>query len=426
MQPKDVIELSGVSKKYHLYDAPGDRLREFLSPRGRKLHREHWAIREVSLKVRRGETFCIVGENGSGKSTLLKLMVGILQPSGGQVDIRGRVTALLELGSGFNPEFTGRQNVFLNGAILGFAARDVSSKLDRILEFAEIGAYIDQPVKTYSSGMVVRLAFAVAVHMDPDILIVDEALAVGDIYFRQRCMRKIHELRSHGVTIVYVTHDVADVKALGDRALWLHRGGAMEIGDAREVAVKYLAWLVRKDSEHQRMDAGAARPVGAPLPSAEVVSRFSEHVLRHGEGGAEILGIQACDERDRPVSEIGTPCRLAVRISARAAQEVALPIVGVNIRREGVDFSGSNTLRENVQLPPMKPGDILTVDFHFHLPEMAAARLTLTPGVGDGTLLEFRIHDIVEDAIDVRVLPGPSPPYGYMSIPCVSVTTTRH
>src|ERR1039457_3061155 len=196
MQPMDVIELSGVSKKYNLYDAPGDRLREFLSPRRRQYHREHWAIRDVSVKIRKGETFCIVGENGSGKSTLLKLMVGILQPTSGAVEIRGRVTALLELGSGFNPEFTGRQNVFLNGAILGLPAREVAAKLNEILEFAEIGAYIDQPVKTYSSGMVVRLAFAVAVHLDPDILIVDEALAVGDIYFRASWIKSWNSRRS--------------------------------------------------------------------------------------------------------------------------------------------------------------------------------------------------------------------------------------
>jgi ABC-type polysaccharide/polyol phosphate transport system ATPase subunit len=418
------IELKAVSKRYDLYDRPADRLKGFLGFRASR--REHWAVRGVSLEIGAGETFCIVGENGSGKSTLLKLMLGVLRPTSGSVEIRGRVTALLELGSGFNPEFTGRSNVFLNGAILGLSAREVSGRLDAILEFAEIGAFIDEPLKTYSSGMAVRLAFAVAVHMSPDILIVDEALAVGDIYFRQRCMRKIHELRSRGVTIVYVTHDVADVKALGDRALWIHAGNAMEIGDAREVAVKYLAWLVRKDSEHLRMDAGAPRPAGAPFRPAEVISRLPGGALRHGEGGAEILGVEACNEQGEPVSEIRTPGRLAVRISARAAKEVALPIVGVLLRIDGVEFSGSNTLREDVQLPPMRPGDIFTVDFHFHLPEMAATRLTLTPGVGDGTLLEFRVYDMVEDAIDVRVLPGPLPPYGYMRIPCVSVATTRH
>jgi len=417
------IELKAVSKKYDLYSRPTDRVKGVLGFRGNR--REHWAVRDVSLEIRPGETFCIVGENGSGKSTLLKLMLGILRPTSGEVEIRGRVTALLELGSGFNPEFTGRSNVFLNGAILGLSKREVSERFNDILEFAEIGAYIDQPVKTYSSGMMVRLAFAVAVHLAPDILIVDEALAVGDIYFRQRCMRKIHELRSKGVTIVYVTHDVADVKALGDRALWIHRGNAMEIGDARDVAVQYLAWLVRKDSEHLLLDAGASHPSSAPFRPPEVISGLAKHAMRHGDGAAEILGIQACNERGEPVTEIRTPCRLVARVSARAAREVALPILGVLIRIEGVDFFGSNTLREDVQLPPMKPGDIFTADFHFHLPEMAATRLTLTPGIGDGTLLEFRVHDIVEDAIDLRVLPGPLPVYGYMRFPCVSVATTR-
>jgi lipopolysaccharide transport system ATP-binding protein len=417
------IELKDVSKKYDLYGRPADRVKGFLGLSANR--REHWAVRGVSLEIRPGETFCIVGENGSGKSTLLKLMLGTVRPTAGSVEIRGRVTALLELGSGFNPEFTGRSNVFLNGAILGLSKREINERLDRILEFAEIGAYIDQPVKTYSSGMAVRLAFAVAVHMTPDVLIVDEALAVGDVYFRQRCMRKIHELRSKGVTIVYVTHDVADVKAIGDRALWLHQGKAMEMGDAREVAVKYLAWLVRKDSDHLRVDAGAARPVGEPFQPPEVISGFPKGALRHGEGGAEILGVEACNERGEPVSEIRTPCRLTVRISARADREVALPIFGVLIRIDGVDFSGSNTLREDVQLPPMRPGDVFTADFHFHIPEMAPTRLTLTPGVGDGTLLDFRVYDMLEDAIVVRVLPGALPLYGYMRIPCVSVAETR-
>jgi hypothetical protein len=173
------------------------------------------------------------------------------------------------------------------------------------------------------------------------------------------------------------------------------------------------------------VDAAAARPSGAPFRPEEVIADFPGRVLRHGEGSAEILGVQACDERGDSVSAIRTPCRLAVRISARAVREVALPIIGVLLRLEGVDFSGSNTLREDVQLPRMRPGDIFTADFHFHLPEMAATRLTITPGIADGTLLEFRLCDMVEDAVEVRVEPGPVPPYGYMRIPCVSVTSTR-
>src|SRR5579871_1068991 len=193
-----MIEIDGVSKVYKLYRQPGDRLKQAAWLGRRPFYREHWALRDISLEIKKGETFCIVGENGSGKSTLLKLIAGILQPTSGSMRIGGRLTALLELGAGFNPEFTGRQNLFLNGALLGLSTREVEESIDGILDFAEIGSYIDQPVKAYSSGMVVRLGFALAVQLNPEILVVDEALAVGDVYFRHRCMRKIHELRARG------------------------------------------------------------------------------------------------------------------------------------------------------------------------------------------------------------------------------------
>ena len=189
-----VVNFRNVSKSYSIYDTPGDRLTELVSGNRLKRHRDFWALRDVSFEIDRGETFCILGENGSGKSTLLQLVAGILQPTSGSVEVKGRISALLELGAGFNPEFTGRDNVYLNGAILGLSTREVDSFYDSIVDFAEIGDFIHQPVKTYSSGMVVRLAFAVAIHVKPEILLVDEALSVGDIYFRQRCMRKVHEL----------------------------------------------------------------------------------------------------------------------------------------------------------------------------------------------------------------------------------------
>ena len=191
----NAVEFQGVSKSYAIYDAPGDRLKELLSLNRLKRHKDFWALHDLTFEVKRGETFCIVGENGSGKSTMLQLVAGILQPSSGTVAVNGRVSALLELGAGFNPEFTGRDNVYLNGSILGLSKRQIDERYKDIASFAEIGDFINQPVKTYSSGMVVRLAFAVAINVDPEILLVDEALAVGDIYFRQRCMRKVHELR---------------------------------------------------------------------------------------------------------------------------------------------------------------------------------------------------------------------------------------
>jgi ABC-type polysaccharide/polyol phosphate transport system ATPase subunit len=422
----DVIELAGVSKKYKMYHRPGERLKELLFLNRRRYHREHWAVRDVSLSIRAGEMFCVIGENGSGKSTLLKLMLGILQPTAGIVKLRGRVTALIELGLGFNPEFTGRANVYMNGAILGLSKAQTAEKLKSILEFAEIGSYIDQPVKTYSSGMIVRLAFAVAVHLDPDILIVDEALAVGDIYFRQRCMRKIHELRSRGVTIVYVTHDMGDVKMLGDRAVWLRNGQVMELGDARAVATNYLAALVKKDSDYLRSKNLTASVMSRePHRPKEIVTWLPAVIRRHGDGRAEILGIQVCDDCGRPLDSIQTPSSIIVRISARARQELPLPIVGVLLRVHGADFTGTNTSREEFQLPPMLPGDTCTVDFHLKLPELSAAGFTLTPAVADGTLVEFQLCDMVEDAIEVSVLSSKDPVYGYMHLPCLTVHASR-
>ena len=192
--PQPIVEFRGVSKTYPIYSSPSARLKELACLNRISFHRDFSALDDVSFEIQRGETFCIVGENGSGKSTLLQIIAGILYPSKGDVFVGGRVAALLELGTGFNPEFTGRQNVYLNAAIFGLSKKEIDAKFSRIEEFAEIGEFIDQPVKTYSSGMAVRLAFAVAIHVDPEILLVDEALSVGDIYFRQRCMRKVHEL----------------------------------------------------------------------------------------------------------------------------------------------------------------------------------------------------------------------------------------
>lgn len=422
----ELIELTGISKKYRIYNHPGDRLKELATLNRRRFHKEHWAVRDLSLSIRRGETFCVIGENGSGKSTLLQLMAGILEPTAGTLRVRGRVTALLELGSGFNPEFTGRENVHLNGAILGFTSAEIERKLASIFAFAEIGSYVDQPVRTYSSGMAVRLAFAVAVHLDPDILIVDEALAVGDIYFRQRCMRKIHELRARGVTIVYVTHDIADVKALGHRTLWLDHGRAVELGDSADVAHDYLAAILKKDAD--RMGRGEGPPAGTAVAYTEpreVVVSLPSAARRHGDRRAEVLGIQVCDDQGRPVQALRTPAQVLIRISVRANDHLKLPIVGFLMRTEqGVDFAGTNTTREGIQMPPMRPGQMATVDFRVRLPELAASRFTVTPGIAEGTLLDFQFCDMVESAAAIDVLPGDRPVFGYMHIPCSVIAAT--
>ena len=297
----NAVEFQGVSKSYAIYDAPGDRLKELLSLNRLKRHQDFWALHDVTFEVKRGETFCVVGENGSGKSTLLQMVAGILHPTSGTVAIDGRVSALLELGAGFNPEFSGRDNVYLNGSILGLTTRQIDQRYNDITAFAEIGSFIDQPVKTYSSGMVVRLAFAVAINVDPEILLVDEALAVGDIYFRQRCMRKVHELRQRGITILFVSHAVSDVKAIGDRVLWLDHGKMIDIGEPDRVVSKYLAAMTEKDSTYLRRksESDPQSRHGGPVCAPEVVDTIPNIDHRFGDGRAEIMGIAVLDEQGR-------------------------------------------------------------------------------------------------------------------------------
>ncbi len=417
----DLIELQAVSKKYAIYERPGDRLRELLTLNRRRYHQEHWAVRDLTLNIARGETFCIIGQNGSGKSTLLQLIAGILEPTSGEVRVHGRITALLELGAGFNPEYTGRENVHLSGAILGFAAGEIDKKLDEILAFAEIGEFVDQPVRTYSSGMMVRLAFAVAVHLDPDILIVDEALAVGDICFRQRCMRKIHEMRNRGVTIVYVTHDVSDAKALGHRVLWLDHGRVAALGDPADVTEKYWTSLFAKDASRLRAAQGRATQPAYAEP-AQVVTSLAPSARRHGDGRAEVLGISVMDDREQPIDAVRTPARLLVRVSVRAREAIRLPIIGIMLcTGEGVDFTGANTASEELEVPPLEPGQTATVDFRIRLPELAPRRFTFAPAICEGTLLDFTVCDLVEEAAAIQVLPGEAAVTGYMRIPCAGV-----
>jgi ABC-type polysaccharide/polyol phosphate transport system ATPase subunit len=417
----NAVEFQGVSKSYAIYDAPGDRLKELLSLNRLKRHKDFRALHDIAFEVRRGETFCIVGENGSGKSTLLQLIAGILQPTRGTVAVNGRVSALLELGAGFNPEFSGRDNVYLNGSILGLTKRQIDARYPAIESFAEIGDFINRPVKTYSSGMVVRLAFAVAINVDPEILLVDEALAVGDIYFRQRCMRKVHELRTRGVTILFVSHAVSDVKAIGDRALWLDHGRLVEIGDPDRVVSKYLAAMTEKDSTYLLMKSGGDEKLARAesFRAPEIVETIPNIDHRFGDGRAEILGIAVLDELGRPLHMLDPSTRIVVRISVRAKAGLPLPIVGFMLRNQlGMDFAGTNTAREGYELPPMEPGDVFTVDFHLDLPELYPASFSFSPAIAEGTLLAYAMCDWIDNAIALQMSRSEGQIYGYLHLPC--------
>ena len=417
----NAVEFQGVSKSYAIYDAPGDRLKELLSLNRLKRHQDFWALHDVSFEVKRGETFCIVGENGSGKSTLLQMVAGILHPTSGTVGIHGRVSALLELGAGFNPEFSGRDNVYLNGSILGLTTRQIDERYKDIAAFAEIGDFIDQPVKTYSSGMVVRLAFAVAINVDPEILLVDEALAVGDIYFRQRCMRKVHELRQRGITILFVSHAVSDVKAIGDRVLWLDHGRMIDVGEPDRVVSKYLAAMTEKDSTYLRLKSATEPQArrGGVMSAPEIVETIPNIDHRFGDGRAQILGIAVLDEQGRNLPILEPATRILVRISVRATADVALPIVGFMLRNQlGMDFSGTNTSREGYELAPLQAGDVTTVDFYLDLPELYPASFSFSPAIADGTLMGYQMCDWIDNAITLQMGRSEAQIYGYLHLPC--------
>lgn len=414
-----LISFQGVSKSYPIYQRPSDRLKELLFLNRRRFHEDFWALRDISFEINRGETFCIVGENGSGKSTLLQIVAGILAPTVGTAQVSGRVSALLELGSGFNPEFSGKDNVYLNAAILGFNRTAVDRIYRQIEEFAEIGDFIHQPVKTYSSGMVVRLAFAVAIHVEPEILIVDEALAVGDIYFRQRCLRKVHEMRNRGVTILFVSHSAGDVKALGDRTMWLDHGRIRALGETDKVVAQYLAAMVEKDSAYLELKTPAPDGGGPQVEAPEVVTTIPNIDHRYGDERAEILGIAVMDRYGQrlPLLRPGEVC--VVRISVRAREPIGMPNVGFMLRNHlGVDFAGTNTRREGFELPPMRAGDVYTVDFHLMIPELYPSEFSFSPAIADGTLVSYHMCDWIDNAVTLQMGHSDNPIYGYIHLPC--------
>jgi len=398
----DAVIVENGSKNYRIYAKPADRLKELIF-RGRKFHEDFWALRDVSFRVPAGSTFGVVGENGSGKSTLLQMIAGTLQPSEGKVTINGRVAALLELGAGFNPEFTGKENVILNAAIMGLTEEETVARLPEIERFAEIGSFIDQPVKTYSSGMYVRLAFAVAIHVDPEILLVDEALSVGDVYFQQRCMRRIRQMKQDGKTILFVSHDVTAVKNLCDSAIWLEHGKLKASGEPDAVVGKYLAAMtLRRDPyASDGIRSGTARVANG---NGLVVRTLPNVDHRWGNRHAEIIGIQILDARGIPceVSEHGGP--IVVRVSAAFHEDVAQPIVGIMMRnRLGEDICGINTSAEGVELPPARAGQCFTVDFNLKLPLLVPGNYHVSPAVAQGTHEEFVVCDLVENAIRLQV-----------------------
>lgn len=379
----NAIEVNNLTKVYKLYASPKDRLKEALSFNKRKFHHEFYALNGVSFNVEKGQTVGIIGQNGSGKSTLLQIICGVLQPTCGGVGVKGRVAALLELGAGFNPEFTGRDNVYMNGALMGFSQDEMKRRFPEITAFAEIGEFIDQPVKTYSSGMLVRLAFACAVNVDPEILVIDEALAVGDLYFQHKCMNALKRRREAGATVLFVSHDGGTIKGLCSQAIWLEGGCIKAIGAAEGVADDYLKFnrdrinemLTRSGTRETATGAFSPLPatskdVSPRLDSNKVIS-FQEFVKNKRSGTGEIkfeyFEMTDSDGRVRETFEYNSLARL--NLFLRADCDVQNYYVAYHVRdRLGIEITGSDTAVESLALPPLKAGEMFGLRCEFNLP----------------------------------------------------------
>jgi ABC-type polysaccharide/polyol phosphate transport system ATPase subunit len=356
------LRVEGVSKQYRIYDKPSHRLTETIT-RGRvKRHREFWALRDVSFAIEKGATTGVIGPNGSGKSTLLQIVTGTLEPTHGSVHYDGRVSALLELGAGFNLEFTGLENVYMNGALQGLSRAQVEKLLPEIERFAEIGDFIHQPVKTYSSGMFVRLAFAAAISVNPDLLIVDEALSVGDAVFQHRCLRRIKQMQEQGATILFVSHDPGAVRALCSHAILLNAGRVHTQGKPADVLNVYQKLIMEREEAFDQSEPQPAQPVTDDLQDLPPL-RYS---LRHGDRSAEILSAELLQD-NRPCPEIiesGTP--LTARLRARFHRDIHDPLFGFLIRnKHGINAYGANTDQKGVHFDTVRSGEIVEVSFNF-------------------------------------------------------------
>jgi len=365
MSSNDIaIRVNSLSKCYQIYDTPRDRLKQFVAPRIQRLigqtpkqyFREFSALKDVSFEVKKGETVGIIGRNGSGKSTLLQMICGTLTPTSGSVETRGRIAALLELGSGFNPEFTGRDNIYMNAALLGLGREEVNARFDDVAAFADIGEFIDQPVKTYSSGMVVRLAFAVQSQVDPDILIVDEALSVGDAKFQAKCFERLRQLKENGTSILLVTHSSEQIVTHCSYAILLNKGIQFETGEPRHVVNRYMDLLFGKEKEktNGKSEQVSAMPGEIAAESTYQLSwqeddfakrnGYNPHEYRWGDGSATILDFYlAADDEPYP-SAVSTGQRITLATSIKFHRGICRPILGITIKtKEGVTVYGVNS-----------------------------------------------------------------------------------
>lgn len=432
MSSSDVaISVKNLGKRYEIYADPRDRLKQFVLPRlqglvgqpAKQYFKDFWALKNVSFEVKKGETVGIIGRNGSGKSTLLQLICGTLTPTEGSIQTHGRIAALLELGSGFNPEFTGRENVYMNAAVLGLSKEEIDARFNDIVAFADIGDFIEQAVKTYSSGMMVRLAFAVIAHVDADILVVDEALSVGDAFFSQKCMRFMRTFMETG-TVLFVSHDTGAVVNLCSRGILLNSGQVVKTGTPKDVTAHYLSTLCEVNQKVDGIQTGdpistAKSPQdlgeyrdkresifnGSTLRNDIEVFQFQPHQEGFGTGDAKILTVRLLDQDGVPLSWIVGGEHVILEIQCLANIDLLQPIIGFDLKdRLGQTVFGDNSFLVYQHDPKLvAKGSTVVARFEFQLPRLPTGDYSIAAAIADGTQSRHVQHHWMHDALIIRV-----------------------
>ncbi len=406
MTSNSAILLKGIEKSYKLYHSPLARFKEALHPRKKKYFEDFYALKDINLEIPKGETWGIIGLNGSGKSTLLKIICGVIQADCGTMQVVGRIAALLELGSGFNQEYTGRQNVFFSGALADVSRSEMEKRFPEIEAFAEIGDFIDQPVKNYSSGMLMRLAFAVAVHVSPDILIVDEALAVGDARFQHKCMKKIKSFKGRS-TLLLVTHDMNAVLTLCDHAVWLHEGSLIETGNPKEIVDRYTQAFYEGGPPETSIKTEDNLLV-PPLPSVAkkaVTVKVEDTAASFGRGGVKIDQIALFSKERGPIEAVYGGEAVGFHLWLESLGDIKNPVVGFLVKnRLGIEIFGFNNISLRTELPPLRVGENYLVEFEFVWPLIAKDNYSISIAVADGNLESLVMHHWIHDVLTVEVL----------------------
>ena len=401
------IRVQDVSKLYKLYDRNRDRIRDALGLTRKKLYHEHYALHHLNFDVKKGETVGIIGTNGAGKSTILKIITGVLSPTEGNVEIDGRISALLELGAGFNMEYTGIENIYLNGTMSGFSREEIEARIPAILEFADIGEFVNQPVKTYSSGMFVRLAFAVAINIDPEILIVDEALSVGDVFFQTKCYHKFEEFKEQGRTILFVSHDMSSISQYCDRVILLDHGRLYAEGTPKEMINLYKRLMVGQAGQEAEQRAAGGRDASGREAGQEQTWKSHYEINPdadvYGDGRADIIDFAVEDENGMLTSTIEKGTRFTVKSKVRFNTVVNDPIFTCSFKDlKGVTITGTNSMIERFDIGQALPGDVYVASFEQVMSLQGGNYLlsiSCTGYEGDTFVVYNRLYDIISISV---------------------------